>query len=199
MKLLFNSLHFISLCEIITFSLHVFVFLRNVIASQIMAKYGWKEGQGLGREEQGLSTCLEVEKTGKRAGKIINKDIQKQKEKKDGFAVPLNPPAFAPPSEFGPPPSFAPPPEFAPPPSFAPPPEFMTSQNDDSPSMMQNESNITDLMKTPSKVVLLKVKSRFIYGEEFEVVQCDVSLLKFFPVFIDGKTFKSFSKFGSGT
>ena len=112
---------------------------RNTAASQIMAKYGWKEGQGLGREEQGLSTCLQVEKTGKRAGKIINKDVQKQKQK-DVFAAPTLPP-----------------------PQFAPPPEFMTSpqqqpQIDSSPSSRQGESNITDLMRNPSKVVLLKVK-----------------------------------------
>lgn len=29
---------------------------------------------GLGKDEQGLSTCLQVEKTSKRGGKIINKD-----------------------------------------------------------------------------------------------------------------------------
>jgi len=46
----------------------------NAVASRIMAKFGWKEGQGLGRDEQGLSTCLQVEKTSKRGGKIINKD-----------------------------------------------------------------------------------------------------------------------------
>lgn len=106
-----------------------------------MAKYGWKEGQGLGREEQGLSTCLQVEKTGKRAGKIINKDVQKQKQK-DVFAAPTFPP-----------------------PQFAPPPELTSStqqqqqqQVDSSPSSGQSDaSNITDLMRNPSKVVLLKV------------------------------------------
>ncbi|XP_047146616.1 splicing factor 45 isoform X1 [Hydra vulgaris] len=85
----------------------------NVVASQIMAKYGWKEGQGLGREEQGLSTCLQVEKTGKRAGKIINKDVEKIKNKEKD--VPSPPPDVE---------------------------EVI-------------ESNITDKMKNPSKVVLL--------------------------------------------
>jgi len=62
------------------------------VASQIMNKYGWKEGQGgyqleelfeyicpinhihagLGKSEQGISTALSVEKTSKRGGKIIN-------------------------------------------------------------------------------------------------------------------------------
>lgn len=39
-----------------------------------MAKYGWKDGQGLGKQEQGINTCLQVEKTSKRGGKIINQD-----------------------------------------------------------------------------------------------------------------------------
>ena len=45
-----------------------------------MAKYGYKEGQGLGKKEQGMSTALLVEKTSKRGGKIIHeKDIPKSK------------------------------------------------------------------------------------------------------------------------
>lgn len=92
----------------------------NVIASQIMAKYGWKEGQGLGREEQGLSTCLQVEKTGKRAGKIINKDVEKAKQQKDK-------PAYDSPTS--------------------------ASTEDVNAS---NETDITEMMKNPSKVVLLK-------------------------------------------
>jgi splicing factor 45 len=43
-----------------------------------MAKYGYREGQGLGKSEQGMSTALFVEKTSKRGGKIIHeKDIPK--------------------------------------------------------------------------------------------------------------------------
>ena len=44
------------------------------VAAKIMAKYGYKEGQGLGKNEQGLSTALSVEKTSKRGGRIVNKD-----------------------------------------------------------------------------------------------------------------------------
>lgn len=87
-----------------------------------MAKYGWKEGQGLGREEQGLSTCLQVEKTGKRAGKIINKDVEKMKKLRE------NPVMDSPPSSV---------------------------EAGDTPS--QSDTNITEIMKNPSKVVLLKV------------------------------------------
>lgn len=90
----------------------------NLVANQIMAKYGWKEGQGLGREEQGLSTCLQVEKTGKRAGKIINRDVEKEKQK-----------------------------------------HVVPSRYDNMPNMMEGEGDddsITERMKNPSKVVLLK-------------------------------------------
>ncbi|XP_064632967.1 splicing factor 45-like [Lineus longissimus] len=52
--------------------------LAGSVASKIMAKYGYKEGQGLGKKEQGMSTALLVEKTSKRGGKIIHeKDIPK--------------------------------------------------------------------------------------------------------------------------
>lgn len=37
-----------------------------------MARYGFKEGQGLGRMEQGMSSALQVEKTSKRGGRIIH-------------------------------------------------------------------------------------------------------------------------------
>ncbi|KAK6174810.1 hypothetical protein SNE40_013387 [Patella caerulea] len=56
--------------------------ISNSVASRIMAKYGYKEGQGLGKKEQGMSTALYVEKTSKRGGKIIHeKDIPKDAPK----------------------------------------------------------------------------------------------------------------------
>ncbi|XP_022238460.1 splicing factor 45-like, partial [Limulus polyphemus] len=49
------------------------------VAARIMAKYGYKEGQGLGKKEQGMSQALLVEKTSKRGGKIIHeKDLPKE-------------------------------------------------------------------------------------------------------------------------
>ena len=37
---------------------------------------GYKEGEGLGRNKQGMSVALQVEKTGKRSGRIIHeKDV----------------------------------------------------------------------------------------------------------------------------
>ncbi|XP_077496726.1 splicing factor 45 [Amblyomma americanum] len=92
------------------------------VAQRIMARYGYKQGQGLGKQEQGMSQALQVEKTSKRGGKIIHeKDIAKEPP----------PPLVAP---LGPPPPMAPPPSL---------------------QQQQNES-ITDMMRNPSKVVLLR-------------------------------------------
>lgn len=41
------------------------------VAAKIMAKMGYKEGAGLGRDEQGISEALQVAKTSKNQGKII--------------------------------------------------------------------------------------------------------------------------------
>jgi splicing factor 45 len=42
------------------------------VAAKIMARYGFKEGQGLGKQEQGMASALQVEKTSKRGGRIIH-------------------------------------------------------------------------------------------------------------------------------
>ncbi len=43
-----------------------------------MEKMGYKEGEGLGRNKQGMSIPLQVEKVGKRAGRVIHeKDLPK--------------------------------------------------------------------------------------------------------------------------
>ena len=41
-------------------------------AAKLMAKYGYKEGSGLGKDGQGISQALVVEKTSKRGGRIVN-------------------------------------------------------------------------------------------------------------------------------
>lgn len=61
----------------ITFELFFIFFFqihRSSVAARIMAKYGFKEGQGLGKKEQGMSQALQVEKTSKRGGKIIHEN-----------------------------------------------------------------------------------------------------------------------------
>lgn len=50
------------------------------MAHKIMQKYGFREGQGLGKHEQGLSTALSVEKTSKRGGKIIIGEAVEKRE-----------------------------------------------------------------------------------------------------------------------
>ncbi|XP_055386363.1 splicing factor 45 [Condylostylus longicornis] len=87
------------------------------VAAKIMAKYGFKDGQGLGKQEQGMSIALQVEKTSKRGGRIIHE--------KELFIPPLPPPS---------------PP--APAPAVIEPPK--------------PEPSITEIMKSPSKVVLLR-------------------------------------------
>ena len=37
----------------------------------MMVKMGYKEGEGLGKNKQGISTALQVEKTGLRTGRIV--------------------------------------------------------------------------------------------------------------------------------
>ncbi|XP_057183791.1 splicing factor 45 isoform X2 [Triplophysa rosa] len=68
-------------------------FLANMggtVAHKIMQKYGFREGQGLGKHEQGLSTALSVEKTSKRGGKIIVGDsAEKTDASKKNEANPL--------------------------------------------------------------------------------------------------------------
>lgn len=68
---------------------------NSPIASQIMAKYGWKDGQGLGKQEQGINTCLQVEKTSKRGGKIINKDkeLKAQSNEQDSIVTSMKNPS----------------------------------------------------------------------------------------------------------
>ncbi|XP_012263456.2 splicing factor 45 [Athalia rosae] len=91
------------------------------VAAKIMAKYGFKEGQGLGKKEQGMSVALQVEKTSKRGGRIVGEREQ------------LMPP----------------PPPMVPSP---PPPVGPVSQS----LVPQEEPSITEIMKSPSKVVLLR-------------------------------------------
>ncbi|KAI4487642.1 hypothetical protein M0802_011955 [Mischocyttarus mexicanus] len=95
-------------------------YATSSVAAKIMAKYGFKEGQGLGKKEQGMSVALQVEKTSKRGGRIVGEREQ------------LMPPP--------------------PPVSMSPPLLQQTAQAQTS----QEEPSITEIMKSPSKVVLLR-------------------------------------------
>lgn len=70
-------------------------FLANMggtVAHKIMQKYGFREGQGLGKHEQGLSTALSVEKTSKRGGKIIIGDAAEKPGSSQAAAAAAEPP-----------------------------------------------------------------------------------------------------------
>nr|CAD7453899.1 unnamed protein product [Timema tahoe] len=84
------------------------------LAAKIMAKYGFREGQGLGKKEQGIASALQVEKTSKRGGRIIREN------------------------------------DVMPPPAISSPGAMSQVQ----PS--KPEPTITEIMKSPSKVVLLR-------------------------------------------
>ncbi|OIV93333.1 hypothetical protein TanjilG_23269 [Lupinus angustifolius] len=51
-------------------------------AQRMMAKMGWKAGQGLGKQEQGITTPLMAKKTDRRAGVIVNASDNSKVEKK---------------------------------------------------------------------------------------------------------------------
>ncbi|KZC13575.1 PREDICTED: splicing factor 45 [Dufourea novaeangliae] len=94
-------------------------YATSSVAAKIMAKYGFKEGQGLGKKEQGMSVALQVEKTSKRGGRIVGEREQ------------LMPPP--------------------PPVAVSPPPSQQAPLQQPS-----EEPSITEIMKCPSKVVLLR-------------------------------------------
>ncbi|XP_010478461.1 PREDICTED: DNA-damage-repair/toleration protein DRT111, chloroplastic-like [Camelina sativa] len=59
-------------------------------AQRMMAKMGWKQGQGLGKSEQGITTPLMAKKTDRRAGVIVNASEHKSVEKKVVKSVNIN-------------------------------------------------------------------------------------------------------------
>lgn len=87
----------------------------SAVAAKIMARYGFKDGQGLGKQEQGISMALQVEKTSKRGGRIIHEEEKKASPVHEVQASPV--PVS---------------------------------------SSMQPEQSITEMMKAPSKVIMLR-------------------------------------------
>jgi len=116
------------------------------IAAKIMAKYGYKQGLGLGRNEQGMSQALVVEKTSRRGGKIIHE--------KDLMPPPMFGESFkSNPQESTTPPHLDDTDEYGDPIKY----DQENPQNtteEDSAAQNDNKPSITDLMRNPSKVVL---------------------------------------------
>jgi hypothetical protein len=83
-----------------------------------------QEGQGLGKQEQGISMALQVEKTSKRGGRIISE------------------------KEIMPPPPLT---------ASGPNSPGSTSQQQSAATQPKPEPTITEIMRSPSKVVLLRV------------------------------------------
>lgn len=112
------------------------------VAAKIMAKYGYKQGQGLGRSEQGMSQALSVEKTSRRGGRIVHeKDLMPPPMFGESFKVPSLPKG-----EESTPPQIEDTDEYGDPIMK---PGAASIEEDEN-----NKPSITDLMKNPSKVVL---------------------------------------------
>ncbi len=86
-KSLFGYLKILNFFANIVFNKHI-LNIRSLKAEKMMAKMGYKEGDGLGRNKQGMSIALQVEKTGKRIGRIIHE--------KDGLDLEMPPSVVAP-------------------------------------------------------------------------------------------------------
>ncbi|GER36792.1 splicing factor 45 [Striga asiatica] len=58
---------------------------KMTAAQRMMAKMGWKQGQGLGKQEQGITAPLVAKKTDKRGGVIVNASESNKKVKSVSF------------------------------------------------------------------------------------------------------------------
>jgi len=116
----------------------IFIEYSAAAVAKMMAKMGYREGQGLGKSQQGISSALMVEKTSKRGGKII---LEKEPTAKGtiSYLSILIDLLFV--ESMPPPPSMM----FAPP---APPPVAPKADSG---------VNLADVLKGATKVVLLKV------------------------------------------
>jgi len=117
-------------------------------AARIMAKYGYKEGQGLGKKEQGMSSALQVERITHRTGRIIHeKDLQKEVNVPNPFGLVSSMAAY---NDIN---------DEDDTEMFGPEGEEGTSSNiavATEVEVIQAEQSLAELLKNPSKVVLLK-------------------------------------------
>lgn len=97
------------------------------VAAKIMAKMGYKEGQGLGKNEQGISTALSVEKTSKNSGVIISNNTN--------IVTNLNKEEFTMPNPLTP---------------------QLNNPLITSPLNQSPQESITEIIKNPTKVIMLR-------------------------------------------
>ena len=103
-----------------------------------MAKYGYKEGQGLGKKEQGMSTALQVQKTSFRIGRIIHEnDMLATIPNPLGLMAAYNDIEDEEYEDMQPPASL--------------------KEEEEVEAEKQNEPTLADILKNPSNVLLLKV------------------------------------------
>lgn len=57
------------------------------LAQRMLERFGWREGEGLGKARQGMATPLIAQKTDKRSAVIVNAEKRKVPD-----AVPMMPP-----------------------------------------------------------------------------------------------------------
>ena len=103
----------------------------STTAAKIMLKMGYKDGAGLGKEEQGIAKPLQVTKVGVREAKIIAGNDREQSD----FVEPSMPPP--------------------PPPPLPPSSQSASTAGVTSPTSDANSSVITEMMKNPTRIVLL--------------------------------------------
>ncbi|CAI4228075.1 unnamed protein product [Auanema sp. JU1783] len=61
------------------------------VAANIMSKYGYKEGSGLGKDEQGINTALQIEKVGRSTGVIVNESNKSDEGSQSTSTMPTLP------------------------------------------------------------------------------------------------------------
>ncbi len=85
-------------------NVHFSLSRRSSVAAKMMVRMGYRQGGGLGREGQGMSSALVVEKTSRRGGKIIHEKDRPapQQSARDADADVFLAPSAPPPVGAGP-------------------------------------------------------------------------------------------------